>query len=91
MIGRLPPQHVAFLLSFVSGVLLLVGRYGFATATLGAFVAAATPFIAITAMLMRLNSAERLRLHAVRYYASRPMERSIGRTSAPPGDIGVAL
>jgi len=73
MIGRLPPQHVAFLVSFVSGFLLLVGRYGFATATLGAFVAAAALFIGFTAILMRRNSAERLRLHAVRYDASRPL------------------
>jgi uncharacterized membrane protein len=73
MIGRLPPQHMAFLVSFVSGILLLVGRYGFATATLGAFLAAAALFITFTAVLMRKNSAERLRLHAVRYDASRPL------------------
>ena len=73
MIGRLPPQHAAFLLSFLAGALLLVGRYGFATATLGAFVAAAALFIAFTAVLMRRNSAERLRQHAVRYDASRPL------------------
>jgi uncharacterized membrane protein len=73
MIGRLPPQHVAFLVSFVSGVLLLVGSYGFATATLGGFVAAATLFIAFTTVLMRQDSAERLQIHAVRYDASRPL------------------
>ena len=42
-------------------------------ATLGAFVAAAALFIGLTAVLMRSNSAERLRLHAVRYDASRPL------------------
>lgn len=73
MIGKLPPQYVAFLVSFFTGGLLLVGTYGFATATLGAFVAAAALFIAFTAALMRRNSAERLRLHAVRYDASRPL------------------
>ena len=49
MIGRLPPQHMAFLVSFVSGILLLVGRYGFATATLGAFLAAAALFGSVPA------------------------------------------
>lgn len=73
MIGRLPPQHVAFLLSFVTGILLLVGRYSFATATLSSFVAAAALFIAFTAALMRRNSTERLRRQSARYDASRPL------------------
>ncbi|MDK2767996.1 MAG: hypothetical protein KYX69_09800 [Sphingomonas sp.] len=57
----------------IMGATLLSGPYGLTTAILAAFDAAAALFLIGIAMIMRRGSAERLRQHAQRYDASRPI------------------
>jgi len=64
--------YLAFVAVFIAGATLLTGIYGLAAAILMAFDAAAILFLIAMALVMRRDSAQRLREHAERYDASRP-------------------